>query len=132
MPAALTAGATAFRGAASALEAAHVRGLKLAILSDYDPVEKLRYLGLNHLPWAARLAAEQFGALKPHPRAFLGLAAALALQQIASSFVHGLPRLDAVSLGAAPIALAIVVLIAAVPPLRRALAVSPTIALRAE
>ena len=31
-----------------------------------------------------------------------------------------------------PIALAIVVLIAAVPPLRRALAVSPTIALRAE
>lgn len=62
----------------------------------------------------------------------VGLAAALALQQIASSFVHGLPRLDAVSLGAAPIALAIVVLIAAVPPLRRALAVSPTIALRAE
>ncbi|HEY0876205.1 MAG TPA: ABC transporter permease [Vicinamibacterales bacterium] len=61
-----------------------------------------------------------------------GLTAALVLQQVAASFVHGLPRLDAVSISAAPIALAIVILIAAVLPLRRALAVSPTIALRAE
>jgi predicted permease len=61
-----------------------------------------------------------------------GLAAALVLQQIAASFVHGVPRLDAFSISAAPLALALVVVIAAVGPLRRALAVSPTIALRAE
>jgi ABC-type antimicrobial peptide transport system permease subunit len=61
-----------------------------------------------------------------------GLGAALALQAIAASFVHGLPRLDLLTIATTPAALVVIVLIAAVPPLRRALAVSPTIALRAE
>lgn len=79
MPDALTLGAVPYRGVVSALEAAHVRGLKLAVLSDYDPKKKLEHLGLDHLPWSARIATESFGALKPHPRAFLAVATELSL-----------------------------------------------------
>ncbi|MCK6552855.1 HAD family hydrolase, partial [Myxococcota bacterium] len=77
MPAALTAGAAPYRGVRSALEAAHARGIKLAVLSDYEPAEKLRHLGLDDLPWDALVAAERTGALKPHARAFRQLAVAL-------------------------------------------------------
>jgi putative hydrolase of the HAD superfamily len=80
MPAALTLGATPFRGVVSALEGAHVMGLKLAVLSDYDPREKLQNLGLDRLPWAALVSTERFGALKPHPRAFLHVAEALEVE----------------------------------------------------
>jgi predicted permease len=62
----------------------------------------------------------------------LGLLAALGLERVADSFVHGLPGLTARTLASAPAMLAAVVVIAAIAPLRRALAVSPTIALRAE
>jgi predicted permease len=62
----------------------------------------------------------------------LGLAAALGLEQVAASFVYGLPQLNVATLTTAPAILAAVVAVAAIPPLRRALAVSPTIALRAE
>ena len=81
LPAALTEFAVPFSGVRSALEAAHVRGLKIAVLSDYDPVAKLVYLGLDDLPWSATLGAEQFGVLKPHPRAFHELAAAMSLDR---------------------------------------------------
>lgn len=74
MPAALTKGFAPYRGVRSALEAAHARGLKIAVLSDYDPDEKLGHLGLGDLPWSATLASERCGALKPHPRSFLRLA----------------------------------------------------------
>ncbi len=74
MPWALTEGAKPFPGLRGALEAANARGLKLAVLSDYDPREKLKNLGLDDLPWAAVLGAEQLGALKPHPASFLELA----------------------------------------------------------
>ncbi len=77
MPGALTLGARPYPGVVSALEAAHARGLRIAILSDYDPVEKLAHLGLEHLPWAATIAADALGALKPHPRPFLELAGQL-------------------------------------------------------
>ena len=77
LPEALTDQMRPFRGVRSALEAAHARGLKLAVLSDYDPVEKLQRLGLDDLPWAATLGAEQVGVLKPHPRAFHELAEAM-------------------------------------------------------
>jgi len=86
MPAALTLGNAPYRGVVSALEAAHVRGLKLAVLSDYDPEEKLAHLGLDHLPWAALVATERTGALKPHPRAFVAVASALSLDP--SEIVH--------------------------------------------
>ncbi|HVH56488.1 MAG TPA: ABC transporter permease [Vicinamibacterales bacterium] len=62
----------------------------------------------------------------------MGLAAAVALEQVATTFVHGLPRLNPARLATAPAILAIVVALAAILPLRRALAVNPTIALRAE
>lgn len=62
----------------------------------------------------------------------VGLAAAFVLERVAATFVHGLPSLDVRTLVAAPAILAMVIVLAAVPPLRRALAVSPTIALRAE
>jgi predicted permease len=62
----------------------------------------------------------------------VGLAAAVALEQVAAMFVHGLPHLNPARLATAPAILAIVVALAAIPPLRRALAVNPTIALRAE
>jgi HAD superfamily hydrolase (TIGR01509 family) len=80
MPAALTKGFQPYRGVRSALEAAHVRGLKIAILSDYDPAEKLRYLGLDDLPWTCTFATESCGALKPHPRGFLFLAELLGVE----------------------------------------------------
>jgi ABC-type antimicrobial peptide transport system permease subunit len=62
----------------------------------------------------------------------LGVLAALGLELVAASFVHGVPHLSTRTLVSAPAILGAVVLVAAIAPLRRALAVSPTIALRAE
>ena len=81
LPEALTKGMTPFIGVRSALEAAHARGLKLAVLSDYDPEEKLVRLGLHDLPWAAAIGAEQLGVLKPHARAFHEVANAMGLER---------------------------------------------------
>jgi predicted permease len=61
-----------------------------------------------------------------------GILASLVLARVAGTFVHGLPGVDGHTLTTIPSALALVVVVAAVVPLRRALAVSPTIALRAE
>jgi HAD superfamily hydrolase (TIGR01509 family) len=70
LPAALTQGIQPYPGLKSALEAAHARGLKLAVLSDYDPQQKLAYLGLDRVPWTVVVGADTLGALKPHPRSF--------------------------------------------------------------
>lgn len=86
LPDALTRGVRPFAGVRSALEAAHARGLKLAVLSDYDPAEKLRYLGLHDLPWAASIGAEALGTLKPHRKGFDAVASALGLAP--SAIVH--------------------------------------------
>jgi HAD superfamily hydrolase (TIGR01549 family) len=77
MPAALTRGAKPRRGVEAALMAAHRRGIELAVLSDYDPEEKLSHLGLDRLPWKVKLSADGLGALKPNPRPFLELARAI-------------------------------------------------------
>jgi putative hydrolase of the HAD superfamily len=77
LPDALTEGRRPYPGVPAALEAAHVRGLSLAILSDYDPLPKLAHLGLERVPWKALVATDALGALKPHPRSFLELAARL-------------------------------------------------------
>lgn len=81
LPAALTMQARPYPGVRSALEAAHARGLKIGVLSDYDPHEKLQLLGLDDLPWTAALSAEQLGVLKPHPRAFHGVAEAMGIER---------------------------------------------------
>jgi predicted permease len=62
----------------------------------------------------------------------MGIGAALLLSRAAQSVVHGLPGPDVATLATAPGMLAAAVAIAAVLPLRRALGVSPTIALRAQ
>jgi putative ABC transport system permease protein len=61
-----------------------------------------------------------------------GVIAALLLSRILRSFVHDIPPVDLISLAIVPIALLFVVVGAAALPVRRALRVSPTIALRAE
>ena len=63
---------------------------------------------------------------------FAGMVASLVLEHVAATFVHGLPGVDALTLAATPALLTAVVVLAAIIPLRKALAVSPTIALRAE
>ena len=62
----------------------------------------------------------------------LGLLAALALERVMGSLAHDLPKLDVVTLAGTPAMLAVVVALAAIVPMRRALSVNPTIALRAE
>lgn len=74
LPEALTRGISPYPGVLGALEAAHARGLKLAVFSDYEPGEKLHHLGLAHLPFQVVLGADTLGALKPHPRGFLEVA----------------------------------------------------------
>ena len=86
LAAALTERVRPFAGVRGALEAAHARGVRLAVLSDYDPDEKLHNLGLLDLPWAARVSAEGEGALKPHLRPYARLCEALALPP--ASIVH--------------------------------------------
>jgi HAD superfamily hydrolase (TIGR01509 family) len=86
LPEALTRGVRPYPGVKSALEGAHVRGLKLAIVSDYAPIEKLRWLGLDDLPWSATIGCDLLGALKPHPRAFLEVAERLEVEP--SSVLH--------------------------------------------
>jgi predicted permease len=62
----------------------------------------------------------------------VGVAAALLLSRALRWFVHDIPPVDLVSLAVVPVALLLVVVGAAALPVRRALRVSPTIALRAE
>ncbi|MEQ9503210.1 MAG: HAD family hydrolase [Deltaproteobacteria bacterium] len=76
MPEALTSRVRPYPGVAGALEAAVAKGVQLAVLSDYAPDDKLAYLGLDHLPWRARIGADRLGVLKPSRRAFEAVAEA--------------------------------------------------------
>jgi putative hydrolase of the HAD superfamily len=67
-----------FAHAAETLEALRNRGFKLGLLSDFPPETKLAHLGIGGC-WDAVLCSEQIGALKPDPRPFQELAAALNL-----------------------------------------------------
>ena len=58
------------------------------------------------------------------------MALALLLTRILRSFVHAAPSLDATTLAIVPVALLLVVAGAAALPTRRALRISPTVALR--
>ena len=61
-----------------------------------------------------------------------GLAASLLLSRLLRTFVYAVPSLDLASVAVVPVALLLVVLGAAALPTRRALRVSPTIALKAD
>jgi predicted permease len=61
----------------------------------------------------------------------LGIGAALLLTRALQSFVHAIPAVGLATLSVVPVALLLVVLGAAALPTRRALRISPTIALRA-
>ena len=67
---ALTRDRRPYRGVIESLQAAHAQGIALAVLSDFSPKDKLRWLGLDELPWRVAVGAEELGALKPHPRSF--------------------------------------------------------------
>lgn len=57
-------------GSHAALAALAAR-LPIAVVSDRRIDDKLAALGLLHLPWAAKVSADDTGALKPSPRPFL-------------------------------------------------------------
>ena len=62
----------------------------------------------------------------------VGIVVALLLARVLRSFVNAIPAIDLASLAIVPVALLLVVLGAAALPTRRALRVSPTVALRAD
>ena len=84
--------------ALSVLETLADRGLRIGVVSDYAVDEKLTALGLAHLPWAVRVAADSLGALKPHERCFVRAADALALPT--NRVLHVGDRFDTDVLGA--------------------------------
>jgi putative hydrolase of the HAD superfamily len=67
-----------FAGVRETLDAFRQAGLKQAVLSDFPPERKLEYMGLSGY-WDALLCSERTGRLKPDPRPFEDLAAALGL-----------------------------------------------------
>lgn len=86
LPEALTRGRRPYVGVREALAEAKSAGLKIAVLSDYAPEEKLVWLGLDTLGFDALIGADSTGALKPHARAFEQLSATLGVPP--ASIVH--------------------------------------------
>lgn len=58
------------------IEELRLRGIKLALLSDFPVYPKLRLLGLEGY-WEAEISTEDVGYLKPNPEPFLAAAAAV-------------------------------------------------------
>lgn len=101
LPGALARGRRPYPGVREALSAAKAAGLRLAVLSDYAPEEKLRWLGLHELGFEVMVGADSTGALKPHARPFERLAEALELPPAAILHVGDREDLDVVgALGA--------------------------------
>jgi len=67
-----------FDMAAETLDALRKAGYKLGLLSDFPPETKLEYLGISGI-WNAELCSERYNVLKPHPKPFIELAAAMSL-----------------------------------------------------
>lgn len=98
LPEALARGMHPHPGVRAALEAAHARGLRLATLSDFDPVPKLRFLGLDDLPWSVHVGADVVGTFKPQPAPFRRVVQLLDLSP--ETVVHVGDREDADVVGA--------------------------------
>jgi putative hydrolase of the HAD superfamily len=64
--------------AVETLKALRAAGIKLGLLSDFPPEEKLKNLGISEL-WDTVLCSEILGALKPDPLPFAGLARSMGL-----------------------------------------------------
>ena len=92
-------------------------GLRMALGAGRTQVARLVFTEVLSLTAAGLLA---------------GGLATFAMSHAARSFVYGVPSLDVGTVAIVSAALAIVIAIAAVVPLRRALRVNPNIALRAE
>jgi FMN phosphatase YigB (HAD superfamily) len=66
------------------LDAIVTAGLPIAVISDRGAVdEKLQALGLHDLPWRARVAADDVGAMKPDARVFRVAADAMGIDPTA-------------------------------------------------
>jgi putative hydrolase of the HAD superfamily len=61
------------------LKAIRGKGLKLGILSDFPPEQKIEYLGLGGI-WDAICCSERVGRLKPAPESFVELARLMGLK----------------------------------------------------
>jgi 2-haloalkanoic acid dehalogenase type II len=83
----------AFSRLKETLESFRSAGLKLAVLSDFPPEEKIRYLGLEGF-WDALLCSEKTGHLKPAPEPFRALSRALDLPPEQILFVGNSVRYD--------------------------------------
>jgi putative hydrolase of the HAD superfamily len=80
------------------LEALVKAGLKVAVVSDYPPQNKLKALGLADIPFLSLVAADELGALKPDARAFLAAAEEMGVSP--QRVVHIGDRMDADVAGA--------------------------------
>jgi putative hydrolase of the HAD superfamily len=96
-----------FRGLEAALDALSRGGLRLAILSDLPPARKLELLGLGGR-FEPLLCSEDSGFLKPSPKPFAMLAAALALPPRRILYVGNSPSIDLRGAKAAGMSAAIV------------------------
>lgn len=83
-----------FPGVRETLRAFRGAGLKLALLSDFPPWNKIALLGLEGF-FDVLLASEKTGRLKPSPLPFNALASSLALNPQEILYVGNSPRYDA-------------------------------------
>jgi putative hydrolase of the HAD superfamily len=77
------------------LSALKAKGLKLGLLSDFPPEQKLKNLGLEG-PWDTVLCSEKIGRLKPDPRSFLELARKLGAKPERTLYVGNSVHYDVV------------------------------------
>jgi putative hydrolase of the HAD superfamily len=86
---------TAFPDATPCLRALRARGLRLAVLTNFELPsidQTLRYAGLDPAWFSALLSSATIGAYKPDPGAYLTAAAALGLDPVECAFVDDLPE----------------------------------------
>lgn len=81
-------------GARAALERLVAAGLRVAVVSDRRVDDKLAAMRLDDLPWAARVSAEEHGALKPHPRGLVEAARRMGVDPARVVHVGDRPETD--------------------------------------
>ncbi|MDR2794069.1 MAG: HAD family hydrolase [Treponema sp.] len=75
------------------LSALKRKGLKLGLLSDFPPEQKLKFLGLSGI-WDAVLCSEETGRLKPDPKSFMALSEKLGVHPARILYVGNSKRYD--------------------------------------